>query len=219
MAQVFDSFAGFPFRLRLNGTEEPLRLSGAASIAVSEDNITALYLDGSPLTYAVMPAIPILTTGFGISVWIKLLKYPNSFQPIYGDWSSNASFALSVNEDGRLCTEAKRQAPATGNVFSICGNLHDIPLNKWTHVGMSWRKSLRKLLLFINGKTFEDIVHKNPVLSFKNSGRLLHDIGFREDTGNTIQAYMSDFVIIDREKNGKNFVEEFFESHPLSKFT
>ena len=96
-------------------------LSGAASIAVSEDNITALYLDGSPLTYAVMPAIPILTTGFGISVWIKLLKYPNSFQPIYGDWSSNASFALSVNEDGRLCTEAKRQAPDTGNVFSICG--------------------------------------------------------------------------------------------------
>ena len=84
---------------------------------------------------------------------------------------------------------------------------------------MSWRKSLGKLLLFINGKTFEDIVHKNPVLSFKNSGRLLHDIGFREDTGNTIQAYMSDFVIIDKEKNGKNFVEEFFESHPLSKFT
>ena len=107
--------------------------------------------------------------------------------------------------------------PTLTLIFSV--SLHDIPLNKWTHVGMSWRKTLHKLLLFINGETFEDYVHENPVLSFKNSGRLLHDIGFREDTGNTIQAYMSDFVIIDKEKNGKNFVEEFFESHPLSKFT
>lgn len=152
-------------------------------------------------------------------MWIKLLKYPKSFQPIYGDWSSNASFALSVNEDGRLCTEAKRQAPATDNVFSTSGNLHVIPLNKWTHVGMTWRKNQLNGKLFLNGKAFQYHVRENPLLAFKNSGRLLHDIGFREDTGDTIQAYLSDFVILSRGRNEKYFKQELFENHPLSKFT
>lgn len=217
--QAFDSFSGFPFRLRLDGTKEPLSLSGAARFTVAEGNITAPYLDGSPLTYAVTPAIPILITGFTISVWIKLLKYPKSFQPIYGDWSSNASLALPGNEDGRLCTEAKRQAPATDNVFSTCGNLHVIPLNKWTHVGMTWRKNQLNGKLFLNGKAFQYHVRENPLLAIKNSGRLLHDIGFREDTGDTIQAYLSDFVILSRGRNEKYFKQELFESHPLSKFT
>lgn len=84
---------------------------------------------------------------------------------------------------------------------------------------MTWRKNQLNGKLFLNGKAFQYHVRENPFLAFKNSGRLLHDIGFREDTGDTIQAYLSDFVILSRGRNEKYFKQELFENHPLSKFT
>ena len=87
---------------------------------MAEGGITVLHLDGSPGTYAETPAIPILTTDFTISVWIKLVEFPRSHQAIYGDWSSNASFAFAVYRKGQLCAIAKRRPPATDHVFLIC---------------------------------------------------------------------------------------------------
>ena len=82
---------------------------------------------------------------------------------------------------------------------------------------MSWKRGIRnKLKLYANGeKKFEGVVDGNVNLDLRNSGRSVYNIGLRIDTGDTIQAYLSDLVIFNRELPERELLEEWVQSHAL----
>ena len=92
-----------------------------------------------------------------------------------------------------------------------------VPRNEWIHVAMSWKRgSSGKLKLYANGeKKFETAVDGNVNLDFRNSGRSVYNIGLRIDTGDTIQAYLSDLVIFNRELPEHELMEAWVQSHAL----
>ena len=92
-----------------------------------------------------------------------------------------------------------------------------VPRNKWIHVAMSWKRGISgKLKLYANGeKKFEAAVNGNVNLDFRNSGRSVYNIGLKIDTGDTIQAYLSDLVIFNRELPEHELLEEWVQSHTL----
>ncbi|XP_020610701.1 putative vitellogenin receptor isoform X2 [Orbicella faveolata] len=206
---------GFPFHWTLNGTDRLLRLSATAKFD-GQDGITVLKLDGKPLSYAETPALPVHSTDLTIAVWIKLLGIQGNRQLIYGDWPASQSFGLGIDPNGRLCSGAWS---ATGNVpvFAFCRSEIIVPRNEWIHVAMSWKRgSSGKLKLYANGeKKFETAVDGNVNLDFRNSGRSVYNIGLRIDTGDTIQAYLSDLVIFNRELPEHELMEEWVQSHAL----
>jgi len=92
-----------------------------------------------------------------------------------------------------------------------------VPIDEWIHVAMTWKRGVNgKLKLYANGeKKFEAVVDGNVNLDFRNSGRSVFNIGLKVDTGDTIQAYLSDLVIFNRELPEQELMEEWVQSHAL----
>lgn len=82
---------------------------------------------------------------------------------------------------------------------------------------MSWKRGVSgKLKLCVNGEEkFEAVVDGNVNLDFRNSGRSVYNVGFKIDTGDTIQAFLSDLVIFNRELPEHELMEEWVQSHAL----
>lgn len=82
---------------------------------------------------------------------------------------------------------------------------------------MSWKRGVSdKLKLYANGeKKFGAVVDGNVNLDFRNSGRSVYNIGLRIDTGDTIQAYLSDLVIFNRELPQHELMKEWVQTHAL----
>ena len=82
---------------------------------------------------------------------------------------------------------------------------------------MTWKRGVNgKLKLYANGeKKFEAVVDGNVNLDFRNSGRSVFNIGLKVNTGDTIQAYLSDLVIFNRELPEQELMEEWVQSHAL----
>lgn len=98
-------------------------LRGAAKFEVQDGGVTVLYLNGSEMTYAETPALPIQNTDLTIAVWIKLVALSNGIA-IYSDWSKPHHFWFFIvpneAEDGRLCATARRAAGEPISIFSFC---------------------------------------------------------------------------------------------------
>jgi len=92
-----------------------------------------------------------------------------------------------------------------------------VPIDEWTHLAMSWKRGVSgKLKLYANGeKKFEAVVDGNVNLDVRNSGRSVYNIGLKIDTGTTIQSYLSDLVIFNRELPEQELMEEWVQSHAL----
>ncbi|XP_078345545.1 uncharacterized protein LOC144631045 [Oculina patagonica] len=219
-----DTCVGFPFHWKLDGTDRLLNLSGNAKFD-EQDGITALYLDGNPLTYAETPAIPIHSTDLTIAAWIKLMSLPTIHMTIYGDWPDIPSFRLAITPKPKLCFQAIR-ANNDEDIFPRCfGNkesrqLITVPTDKWIHVAITWKRGVTATLkMYANGdKKVEHIVDGNAVIDFKNSGRSVFDIGLRKDAGETIHAYISDLVIFNRELPEHELKEQWVVNHVLYSF-
>lgn len=84
---------------------------------------------------------------------------------------------------------------------------------------MSWKRGISgKLKLYANGeKKFERAVDGNANLDFRSSGRSVYNIGLRVDNGDTIDAYLSDLVIFNRELPEHELMEEWVQTHALYK--
>ncbi|KAJ7360220.1 hypothetical protein OS493_016848, partial [Desmophyllum pertusum] len=205
-----------PFHWTLNGTDRLLNLSGAAKFE-EQDGITVLYLDGSPLTYAETPAIPIQSTDLTIAVWVKLMALHSTDQQIYGDWSFPHQFRIYVNEDGRLCADARRASGKPSDIFYHCKGV--VSTDVWSHVVMTWGRLNRTVKLYINGEMkLNHVVDDNPILDFKNSGHTVYDIGLKRDHEVTIHAYFSDLMIFNSELSENEIRNELFQNHPLHSF-
>jgi len=92
-----------------------------------------------------------------------------------------------------------------------------VPIDEWTHVAMSWKRGVSgKLKLYANGeKKFEAVVDGKVNQDFRNSGRSVFNIGLKINTASTIQAYLSDLVIFNRELPEQELMEEWVQSHAI----
>ncbi|KAK3729326.1 hypothetical protein QZH41_009036, partial [Actinostola sp. cb2023] len=111
------------------------------------DGEKALYLTGLN-SFAEVPAVAFNPEGFTFMLWIKPLNQSFNFNPfIYSDWYPTATFYVILHVGYKSVFSRFKGLGSSDFLTYYLG----ISLTHWTHLSVSWNKTLNETKIFYNG--------------------------------------------------------------------
>lgn len=158
------------------------------------------YFDGSSVAQA-SSSLLLVDTAITIAAWV----HPTTFQ----NWSMVASlrynaqtspynsYSLMAGLGSNYSTASQITTDSTTDLLTIDSTANNLPLNTWSHIAMTYSKSMGKVFVYLNGtQVSEQTLHGNIKYTANNPYLTIGNIVGADSHGWT--GYLDELVIYQR---------------------